>query len=266
MPLTSFDLYRHDIRHARVLEPGTERGLARRWAEGDRAAGAQLIEACLPFVISIAREYRRWGVPFEDLVQQGNLGLLRAAEKFDPDREVRLVTYAATWIRGEIRDYVTRTHRIVRVGTTHTERAAVRRFRDGTATSPEDLAAKSGMPLERARQLWSLLAARDVSLDASPGGRASAIERLVGDTATPEDALADREQRELISAVVSRALATLGAREKRIVEARMIADEPCTLEELGAEMGVSRERVRQLEARARSVLETALSEVRDQAA
>lgn len=262
MPLTSFDRYRRDIRHARVLHPETERALARRWAAGDRSAAEQLIEACLPFVISIARKYRRWGVPFEDLVQQGNFGLLRAAEKFDPDRDVRLVTYSATWIRGEIRDYVTKTHRIVRVGTTHTERAALRRYRDGGATCPEDLAATSGMPLARSRQLWALLAARDASLDASTDGGDAGVERMAGDALSPEDALAAREERAAISAIVARALASLDARERRVVEARMISDEPRTLAELGAEMGVSRERVRQLEVRARSALKTALSEVR----
>lgn len=258
MPLSSYDRYRHDLRGAAPLDADTERELARRWAEGDRDAGSRIVVACLPFVISIAREYRRWGVPLEDLVQQGNLGLLRAAARFDAERACRLVTYAATWIRGEIREYVTRTHRIVRVGTTHTERIALRRFRDGSAASAEDLASASGMPLARARQLWSLLAARDGSLDASSEGGASGVERLAGDLPSAEDVLVEREERSAIALVLERTMATLGARERRIVEARMIADDPITLEALGEEMGVSRERVRQLEQRARATLRSAL--------
>src|SRR5882757_3202846 len=83
----------------------------RRWILGDKRAGEKIVEACLPFVIAIALEYRRWGIPLEDIVQQGNLGLLRAAKKFDPEREVRLATYAAYWIRAEIREYVVKSFR-----------------------------------------------------------------------------------------------------------------------------------------------------------
>jgi len=143
---------------------------------------------------------------------------------------------------------------VVRVGTTHTERVALRRFRDGSASSPEELAEKSGMPLLRARQLWSLLRARDTSLDLATAGGASAVERLVADQPSPEELLLDCEEKRAVALTLARALARLGARERRIVEARMIADEPLTLEALGAELGVSRERVRQLEQRARETL------------
>jgi RNA polymerase sigma-32 factor len=205
------------------------------------------VRACLPFVISIALEYRRWRVPLEDLVQQGNLGLLRAAAKFDPERGCRLATYAAPWIRAEIREYVVRTHRIVRLGSTHTERAAIRRFRDGSAATPEELAARSGMPVSRARALWPVLAEGDAELG----------ERAI-DPRTPEDAVASEEERGAVRRAMHLALEAMDRRERRIVEARMLADEPRTLAELGEEMGVSRERVRQLEVRARSALREAL--------
>ena len=119
-----------------ILDAETERELAQSWTEGNEAAGVRLIESSLPFVISIAREYRRWGVPLEDLVQQGNLGLLKAASKFDPEKQCRLITYAAYWIRAEIRDYVVRSYRIVRLGTTRTERRAMRAFRRKSVESP----------------------------------------------------------------------------------------------------------------------------------
>ncbi|MGH7294056.1 MAG: sigma-70 family RNA polymerase sigma factor, partial [Polyangiaceae bacterium] len=95
-------LYRESLADVVPLDRETERDLARRWRAGDRKAGDRLVTACLPFVISIALEYRRWGVPLEDVIQQGNLGLLRAASKFDLSRDCQLATYAAYWIRAEI--------------------------------------------------------------------------------------------------------------------------------------------------------------------
>jgi RNA polymerase sigma-32 factor len=100
--------YRESVANVGPLEREVERELTRRWRAGDRRAGEKLVTACLPFVIGIALEYRRWGVPIEDIVQQGNLGLLKAAAKFDLSKDCRLATYAAYWIRAEIRDYVVR--------------------------------------------------------------------------------------------------------------------------------------------------------------
>src|SRR5579863_3989966 len=125
----SLRAYREDMSSFAPLARDVERDLARRWIAGDERAGEQIVLACLPFVVSIALEYRRWGVPLEDIVQQGNLGLLKAANKFDPSRECRLATYAAYWIRAEIRDYVVRAFRVVRLGTTKAERKALRAYR-----------------------------------------------------------------------------------------------------------------------------------------
>jgi RNA polymerase sigma-32 factor len=256
---TPLDRYRHDLRDVEQLEPATERELARRWAEGDTAAGARLVEASLPFVIRIAKEYRRWGVPLDDLIQQGNLGLLRAAAKYDPSKECRLVTYAVYWIRAEIREYVIRSYRIVRLGTTRTERRALRSFRRTGVDSVEALAESSGMPLARCQKLWPLLSQGDVSLDASWDDQSPAVERMPAASETPEDAVARQDEIRGVRAALDVALVQLGERERRIIEARMLSDEPITLEELGREMGVSKERVRQLEERARSRLRTALS-------
>src|ERR1019366_1546648 len=137
--------YRESLAGVVPLSREAERELARRWRAGDRKAGEKLVTACLPFVIAIALEYRRWGVPLEDIVQQGNLGLLRAATKFDLDRECRLATYAAYWIREEIRDYVVRSYRVVRLGTTKAERRALRAYRRTRESDPTILAAASGM-------------------------------------------------------------------------------------------------------------------------
>src|ERR1700722_6858550 len=160
------------------LDREPERQLTYLWRAGDRAAGAKIVTACLPFVMSIALEYRRWGIPVEDIVQQGNLGLLRAASKFDPARECRLATYAAYWIRAEIRDYVVRAYRVVRLGTTKAERRALRAYRRTRESDPTALAAVSGMTPERAAMLLPLLASRETSLDARTDDFGAIVERL----------------------------------------------------------------------------------------
>ncbi|MEM8606340.1 MAG: sigma-70 family RNA polymerase sigma factor [Myxococcota bacterium] len=259
---TSLDRYRASLKRVDVLDAGTERELAERWSNGDDAAGARLVESSLPFVISIAREYRRWGVPLEDLIQQGNLGLLKAAAKFDPGKQCRLITYAAYWIRAEIRDYVVRSYRIVRLGTTRTERRAMRAFRRQPVESPEALAEQSGMPLARAQQLWPLLTRGDMSLDASVSDAPTPLDRLGDDQMSPEDEMARAETIRQVREDLDSALETLTDREQRIVAARMMAEQPCTLESLGREMGVSKERVRQLEVRARQKLQERLSHLR----
>ena len=259
---TSLDRYRASLKRVEVLAAEAERELAERWSDGDQAAGARLIESSLPFVIAIAREYRRWGVPLEDLVQQGNLGLLKAAAKFDPEKNCRLVTYAAYWIRAEIRDYVVRSYRIVRLGTTRTERRAMRAFRRKAVESPEALAEESGMPLPRAKQLWPLLTRGDLSLDASLSDAPTPAERMSYKQPTPEESVARAEAVNHVRAALQSAMESLTDREQRIVEARILSDEPKTLESLGREMGVSKERVRQLEVRARQKLRDRLEHLK----
>ena len=257
---SSMDRYRASLTGIRPLDPDDEKELARRWREGDERAGQRLIESSLPFVIRIAREYRRWGAPLEDLVQQGNLGLLKAAAKFDPEKDCRLITYAAYWIRAEIRDYVVRGYRIVRLGTTRTERRAMRAFRRQGVESAEELAAESGMPAARAEKLWPLLTQGDVSLNVQFDDRAPGIDRLADHRMTPDQRVERDHTIDGVRAALRGALAALTDRERRIVEARMLAEDPITLETLGSEMGVSKERVRQLEVRAREKLRSSLAE------
>lgn len=263
---SSIDRYRASLGNVVPLEPTEEHALAQAFVEGDQQAGHRLIEASLPFVIRIAREYRRWGVPLEDLIQQGNLGLLKAAEKFDPDKNCRLVTYASYWIRAEIRDYVVRSYRIVRLGTTRTERRAMRTYRRKGVESAADLAERSGMPRARAEKLWPLLTGSDVSLDAQYDDRGPAVDRLPSLSASnPEEEVARQHVIETVRAALDGALEQLTDRERRIVAERMLSDEPRTLEDLGREMGVSKERVRQLEARARQKLRESLADFRSAA-
>ncbi len=261
----SLRLYRQNMTSLAPLERDVEREIAKAWRLGDRRAGEQLVEACLPFVISIALEYRRWGVPIEDIIQQGNLGLLRAAAKFDPDRECRLATYAAYWIRAEIREYVVRAYRVVRLGTTKGERRALRAYRTTHETDPEKLAAVSGLSPERIAVLLPLLAARETSLDAAANDNSPVGDRLSADGPTPEDNASASEGRQRAGREIAKALATLSERERMIVKARMMNDEPVTLQELGTKLGVSKERVRQIEERARGKLRAQLEGLREMA-
>ena len=254
----SLQAYRSKLGHVKQLDRDVERELARAYLAGDRRAGDKLVEACLPFVIAIALEYRRWGVPIEDIIQQGNVGLLRAAAKFNPDKECRLATYAAYWIRAEIREYVVRGYRVVRLGTTKAERRALRAYRTTKENDPATLAKVSGMTPERAAGLLPLLAAREASLDVSREEGASIADRLASTGPSPEETTAQRELDDRSRAEVRHALADLTDREKLIVRERLMADEPRTLQELGDILGVSKERVRQLEERTRSKLRVKL--------
>lgn len=246
--------YRESLAGFHALDRETERELAKRWISGDERAGKKIVEACLPFVVSIALEYRRWGVPLEDIIQQGNLGLLKAASKFDPSRECRLATYAAYWIRAEIREYVVRAFRVVRLGTTKGERRALRAFRRSKTTDPAALAKISGLPEERVRLLLPLLSGREVSLDASTADMPPAIDRLPTSAPSPEDEASRDEITAQAGVAVRAAVGELDAREQMIVKARLMTEDPPTLQELGNRLGVSKERVRQLEERARTKL------------
>ena len=261
----SFDRYRASLAGTTTLDPALERELARQWRDGDTAAGDRLIKASLPFVIAVALEYRRWGTPLEDLVQQGNLGLLKAAKKFDPSRECRLITYAVYWIRAEIRDYVVRGYRLVRIGTTKGERRAMRAYRKTREEDPRALSEVSGLPLEQVERLMPMLRARDVSLDISYDGETPAIDRLVHDGVRADDACDTARFRAQARDRVQLALEKLPEREAMIVRERLLVDDPVTLEALGVRLGISKERVRQLEERARKRLRADLAELHDAA-
>ena len=257
----SLRAYRESLVGLRALDRETERDLAQRWLEGDARAGTRLVEACLPFVVSIALEYRRWGVPLEDIIQQGNLGLLKAAQKFDPERDCRLVTYAVYWIRAEIRDYVVRAYRVVRIGTTKGERRAMRLYRKTKEEDPVALAAASGLPLDQAERLLPVLRARDTSLDATVDGEAPRVDALSSKWPSPEQAVGEQAFAERTRTEVHAAIARLPEREAMIVRERLLADDPSTLEALGMRLGISKERVRQLEERARARLRAQLAEL-----
>lgn len=260
----AFSLYRAELQHREVLTPEAERELALRWRAGDERAGNQLIEACLPFVMMIAHEYRRWGVPMEDIVQEGNIGLLKAAQRFDPERECRLATYAAYWIRAEIREYVVRGYRIVRLGSSKSERRALRAYRKRPDRDAHALAEASGLSVEKATALLPLLAARDMSLDhgGRDGGEGPApVERMASGALSPEEQVWRADEQRQLDRALSIVVAELSPREQHIIARRWLTEEPVTLEQLGRDLGVSKERVRQIEERTKRRMRERLREM-----
>lgn len=250
--------YRARVAAQGALTPEQERSLAHAWRAGDVQAGSRLIASNLRHVIGIAQQYRRWGVPLDDLVQQGNIGLLKAIAHYDPSHQSTLRSYASYWIKAEIRDYVMRCYRIVRLGTTRTERRALRAYRTQSIEHAEDLARVSGMPEARCQMLWPLLAQHDRSLDAVLPSGTRGGDLLPSADPDPERIALKSEATRHDRDRVEQALACLTERERHIVWARMAQDEPETLAQIGACLGVSRERVRQLEARATQKMRVAL--------
>jgi len=256
-------LYSEYIRSLGTLEGldrETEAALARRAAKGDDAARDRLVRSCLPRVISIAKRYRAWRTDFDDLLGYGTVGLLKGVDRFDPERGVRLATYASFWIRAEIRASVIGDYRGVRLGTTATERRAIRAYRTRSIESPEELAQISGMPERRARRLWPLLAAGDVPLDDRTRTGALRHEQVADrEMPTPEQALLRVERARHLRHGLPRALRAMSEREQVILRMRMLAEDPKSLREIGEEVGLSRERVRQIESACREKLRRALA-------
>lgn len=240
--------------------------LAKRWREqGDERALHELVRSYTRLVVATASRFRNYGLPMGDLVQEGNVGLMQAAARFEPDREVRFSTYAAWWIRSAMQDYILRNWSIVRTGTTSAQKSLffnLRRLRAKIADSPSD----TGLTVEGRRKIAEelnvdesdvesmemRLAAADQSLN-SPIAEAGDDEWqdfLADQRPSPEDVVIGMRDSRMRSKWLAEALGELSARERTIIAERRLKDEGATLEELGRVLGVSKERVRQLEHRA----------------
>ncbi|MGE0744080.1 MAG: sigma-70 family RNA polymerase sigma factor [Rhodospirillales bacterium] len=234
-----------------------ERALIEGVRSGDRAAVARLVASQMRCVRRVAWRYRRFGQPFGDLVQEGVVGLMEALKRFNPERDVRLATYAMWWIRASIQDYVIRSSSLVRIGTTATQKtlffrlARTRRPAGGaepvSADAAAALAARFGVPAAEVVALAHRMRLRDRPLD---GGPSAPGEVLPDGRPTPEEEAAAAQERHILQRLLPRALALLPPRERLIIERRFFADRGATREGIGAELGVSKERVRQLEQRA----------------
>jgi len=268
--------YLDEIRKFPMLEPGQEFMLAKRWREhGDRDAAQDLVTSHLRLVAKIAMGYRGYGLPIGEVISEGNVGLMQAVKRFDPDKGFRLATYAMWWIRASIQEYILRSWSLVKMGTTANQKklffnlrkakSQISALEDGDLR-PEQVAAiarKLGVPEEDVINMNRRLSG-DASLNAPlRGDEAESSEWqdwLVDDSASQESILAESEELENRRGALREAMNVLNDRERRIFEARRLSEDPITLEALSDEFGVSRERVRQIEVRAFEKVQKAVQE------
>jgi RNA polymerase sigma-32 factor len=257
--IDTWDHYLAQISRFDLLSREEEVELATRYRRrGDLEAAHRLICANLRFVVKIANEYRAYGMKGLDLVQEGNIGLMMAVKKFDPERGIRLITYAVWWIRAYIQSFIIRSWSLVKIGTTQAQkrlffklsqaREAIRRLTGGE-DDLEEVARQLHVRDEEVTEMTLRMGARDASLDLelNEGDDYSLMDSLADDRHNQEDQLLQREEQTLLSARVQQALGRLNERERRIVHDRILSDHPLTLQELAEVYGISRERIRQLE-------------------
>jgi RNA polymerase sigma-32 factor len=265
--------YLNRIDQYSLLTPEEERRLALRWRRfRDHDAAERLVTGNLRFVVKIAFEYRTYGVRLLDLIQEGNLGLLVAVDRFDPGRGVRLTTYAVWWIRAYIQEYIRRSWSMVRFGTTRAEQRCFYRLRrerqrlerNGVKADPDKLAAALGVTSRELEAIESRITRRDMSLDdaAYIDTEETKGDRIADERPGPESLFGDEELHARAHDEIHRALEALDPRERDILYRRYLAAKPATLKEIGAMFGISRERVRQLEARAMAKLRERLEPLR----
>lgn len=272
----SLSRYITTVHHYPKLTREEERVLADRWVKDqDPAAAEAMLRAHLRYVVAIALKYRRYGVPLSELIAEGNFGAVHALRKFEPERGHRFVTYAAYWIRAYVLGYVIRSWSLVGVGSgalrsklffkLRRERARVMSLLGDEERADEALAEKFGVPATQIAVMLRRLETRDLSLDTKVFDDAPTS--LVDTLASPDndqetDLVADERQKE-VKATVRLAVQDLDTRERYIVENRMLADseDELSLAEIGRRLGVSRERARQLEERAKKKLRHRITEL-----
>jgi RNA polymerase sigma-32 factor len=254
--------YFEGIRRFPMLEPQDEFMLGRRWREhGDRDAAHKLVTSHLRLVAKIAMGYRGYGSPISEVISEGNVGLLQAVKRFEPEKGFRLATYARWWIKATIQEYVLHSWSLVKMGTSVNQKKLFFNLRKAksklSALEEGDLqpdqvkliARRLGVTEQNVVDMNRRLGG-DVSLNAPIGDERNSGEwqdSLVDEVTDQETWLAEREEADNRSQALGEALSVLNERERRIFEARRLADEPIILEELAAEFGISRERVRQIE-------------------
>ncbi|MBU3709392.1 MAG: RNA polymerase sigma factor RpoH [Burkholderiaceae bacterium] len=271
----NIDAYISTVNRLPMLSAEEEASLARKLRdEGDLASAQKLVMSHLRLVVSIARGYLGYGLPHADLIQEGNIGLMKAVKRFDPEQGVRLVSYAMHWIKAEIHEYILRNWRMVKLATTKAQRKLffnLRSHKTGLDTmTPEqvdDLAASLNVKREEVIEMETRLSGRDIALDApnddDDDAKFAPIAYLSAEHSEPLKVLEAKQYDRLQSEGLELALSALDARSRRIVEARWLANDDgsgATLHELAEEFGVSAERIRQIEAAAMKKMKTALAE------
>ena len=258
-------LYLREIRQFPMLGAQEEFMLAKHWREhDDRDAAHKLVTSHLRLAVKIAMGYRGYGLPISEMISEGNVGLMQAVKRFEPDRGFRLTTYALWWIKAAIQEYILRSWSLVKMGTTSNQKKLFFNLRKakGKISALEEgdlhpdqvklIAKRLGVTEQDVVDMNSRLGG-DVSLNApirEEGDSGEWQDWLVDETSDQETRLAEEEQTNSRLRTLRDALSVLNKRERRIFEARRLVDEPITLETLAVELGVSRERVRQIEARA----------------
>ena len=272
--LGNIEAYISAVNHLPLLTQEEELSLARRLRnENDLAAAQALIVSHLRLVVSIARGYLGYGLPHADLIQEGNVGLMKAVKRYDPEQGVRLVSYAMHWIKAEIHEYILRNWRMVKLATTKAQRKLffnLRSHKPGldamTPDQVDDLAATLKVKREEVIEMEMRMAGRDVALEAptdDEDDHFAPISYLSAEHSEPHKVLEAKQFDHLQSEGLEAALAKLDARSRRIVEARWLANDDgsgATLHELAAVFGVSAERIRQIETAAMKKMKTSLAE------
>jgi len=257
--------YLEEIRRFPMLEPQEEYMLAKSWREhGDREAAHRLVTSHLRLVAKIAMGYRGYGLPIAEVISEGNVGLMQAVKRFEPEKGFRLATYAMWWIKASIQEYILRSWSLVKMGTTANQKKLFFNLRK--AKSRISALEEGDMHPDQVKTIAKRLGVTEqdvIDMNRRLGGDASLNtpiredgdsgdwqDWLVDDSQSQENRLADSEEFDNRRQALGEALRVLNERERRIFEARRLADEPITLEDLAEEFGVSRERVRQIEVRA----------------
>lgn len=268
----STDLYFKDLKKLPVLSREEEHKLAMHWFETrNREAGQQLVLSNLRFVVKIAKEYSRFGFKMQDLIQEGNMGLLHAVDKYDPRKGYRLITYAVWWIRAYIQSYILRSWSIVRTGTTRVQRRIFNGLKKATQkisamnssepVSPKLLAKELDVTENQLKETMGLMKRRDVSMDAplssSQDGSITFGDTLSDTSESIEDRVIREDMQEKVRGFLDEMYEELAPRERYMLEHRILAENPKTLEEIGDHFGITRERVRQLENRLKEKLRKA---------
>ena len=268
--------YLDEIRKFPMLQPDEEFMLAKRWREhDDRDAAHKLVTSHLRLVAKIAMGYRGYGLPIGEIVSEGNIGLMQAVKRFEPDKGFRLATYAMWWIRAAIQEYILRSWSLVKMGTTANQKKLFFNLRkvkgqisaleegDLRPEQVSEIATRLGVNEEEVISMNRRLGG-DASLNAPLRADADAGSEwqdwLVDDSDDQETMLAENEELDIRRQMLAEAMEKLNDRERRIFEVRRLSEEPMTLEELSEEFGVSRERVRQIEVRAFEKVQKAVRE------
>jgi RNA polymerase sigma-32 factor len=272
-PVGSLESYIAQVSGIPMLDREEELALARRFREHqDLDAARDLVLSHLRFVVHIARGYMGYGLPVGDLIQEGNVGLMKAVKRFDPAMGVRLVSFAVHWIRAEIHEYVIRNWRLVRVATTKAQRKLffnLRRMKKNLAWLSDDetlkVAQELGVEPREVREMEQRLSARDLSFDPAPdtNDEESVVSPSLYLPSPESDPAAIVEQDQWdgeVAGSLSTALATLDERSRAVVRARWLAEDKRTLQDLADDYGVSAERIRQIESTALRKLRTAMSD------